>query len=173
MPRPTAIGFFVLAYLGGMMNAAEKPPMLKITTKRDTDKVDVKAENGKTVLSIESPFGISQAVIERTDETWPDGMVLRLHVKGLESFRVSNGKVTINAAMSGQDNVRQWKDANEDSLLDAGSPYRMEIRMVGSDGKSARGVPLRDGYFEILLPKAFFEVNPKSVTVNWIDFYRS
>jgi hypothetical protein len=30
----------------------------------------------------------------------------------------------------------------------------------------------KDGYFEMALPKAFFEGNPKSITLNWIDFYR-
>ena len=177
MQRPIGIALFVAASLVGMMNvipaADEKPPKFRITTKRDTDKVEVKVEKDKTVISVHSPFGISQAVIERTDEMWPEGVVLRLHLKGLENFRASNGKVTLNAAASGQDNVRQWKDAKEDSPLDSTSPYWMESRMVGSDGKLAKVVPLKDGYFEIQLPRAFFEGNPKSVTVSWIDFYRT
>jgi hypothetical protein len=39
-------------------------------------------------------------------------------------------------------------------------------------GKPAKELPLKDGYFEIALPKAFFDGNPKTVTLNWIDFYR-
>lgn len=49
----------------------------------------------------------------------------------------------------------------------------MNIRMVGNDGKPAKTIPLKDGYFEMQLPKAFIEENPKSITVNWIDFYRN
>jgi hypothetical protein len=49
----------------------------------------------------------------------------------------------------------------------------MQIRMIGSDGKAAKIIPLKDGDFEIQLPKAFFEGNPKSIMVNWIDFYRN
>ena len=60
----------------------------------------------------------------------------------------------------------------EDSPLDAHSPYWMEILMFGGDGKPAKTIPLKDGYFEMQLPKAFFEDNPKSITVNWIDFSR-
>jgi hypothetical protein len=48
----------------------------------------------------------------------------------------------------------------------------MEIRMVGKDGKPAEAIPLVNGYIEMRLPKAFFRDNPKSITVNWIDFYR-
>lgn len=176
MQRPISIAFLVAPFLIGMVNvvpaADQKPPEFKITTKRDTDKVDVEVEKGSTVLSVHSPFGISQAVIERTDEKWPEQLVLRLHLKGLENFRASNGRVTLNAAISGQD-VRQWKDTREDSPLDATSPYWMETRMVGSDGKPAQVVPLKEGHFELRLPKAFFENNPKSITLNWIDFYRS
>jgi hypothetical protein len=34
-------------------------------------------------------------------------------------------------------------------------------------GKPANESPLNDGYFEIQLPKAFFEGKPNSITVDW------
>ena len=150
-----------------------KETQFKITTKRDNDKVEVQVESGKTVFSVHSPFGISQTVIERTDENWSDIVMLRLHLKGLENFKISNGIITLEAAVSSQDGkLRLWKDGKEDEPLDAKSPHWMEIRMVGNDGKPTTTIPLKDGYFEIQLPKALFEDNPKSITVNWIDFYR-
>ena len=150
-----------------------KETQLKITTKRDNDKVEVKVESNKAVFSVHSPFGISQTVIERTDGNWPDIVMLRLHLKGLENFKVSNGNMKLEATVSSQDGkVRLWKDGKEDSPLDAKSPYWTEIRMFSDDGKPTTTIPLQDGYFEIQLPKAFFEDNPKSITVNWIDFYR-
>jgi hypothetical protein len=152
---------------------ALKEMQFKITTKRDNDKVDVKVESDKGVFSVRSPFGISQTVIERTSGTWPDVVLLQLHLKGLENFKVTNGKITLEAAVSSQDGkVRLWKDGKEDSPLDSKSPYWMEIRAVGSDGEPAKVVPLNDGYFEMQLPKTIFEDNPQSITVNWIDFYR-
>ena len=154
----------------GCTNAVEEP-QFKITTKRDNDKVEVNVEKDKTVVSVHSPFGISQAGIERTNEKWPDIVMLRLHLKGLETFKVTNGTVTLESAGSGQ-GERQWKDGKEDSLLDVKSSFWMEMRMVGNDGKLATIIPLKDGYFEIKLPNALFEGNPKSITVNWIDFYR-
>ncbi len=150
-----------------------KKTQFKITTKRDNDKVDVKVEQDTTVFSVHSPFGISQTVIDRTDGNWPDIVMLRLHLKGLENFKVSNGIITLEAAVSSQDGkLRLWKDGKEDSHLDAKSPYWTEIRMFGDDGKPVKTIPLKDGYFEIQLPKALLEDNPKSITVNWIDFYR-
>ena len=150
-----------------------KEPQFKITTKRDNDMVDVEVKDASMVFSVHSSFGISQAVIESTIGNWPDTMILQLHLKGLENFKVTNGKVTLEAAVSSQDGkVRLWKDGKEDSPLDSKSPYWMEIRMVSDDGKPTTTIPLTEGYFEIQLPKALFEDNPKSITVNWIDFYR-
>ena len=165
----------VAVNVGDVVTADNESPPFKITTKRDNDKVEIKVEKDQALFSIHSPIGISQAVIERVNEKWPDVIVLRLHLKGLESFRISNGKVTVEASVSSHDDkerVRLWRDGKEDSPLDAKSPYWMEIRMIGDDGKPVKTIPLKNGHFQIQLPKAFFEDNPKSITIDWIDFYR-
>jgi hypothetical protein len=154
----------------------DQPPTFKITTKRDSDKVDVKIDKEKALFSIHSPFGISQATIERTEEKWPNSVAIRLHLKGLSSFRSFNGKVRIDAAVAMPKDklqVRIWKDGQEDMPLDAKSPYWINIQMVGADGKTGKEIPLKDGYFELRMPQALFESNPKSITIHWIDFYRN
>jgi hypothetical protein len=153
----------------------DQPAKFKITTKRKDDSLEVWADKGKVVFIIKSPFGISQAVIERQGDKWSDAVVLRLHLKGLESFRASNSKVTLDAAASSHDGklkVRIWKDGKEDAPLDNKNAFWTDIRIMGDDGKSAKELPLKDGYFEMSLPKALFEGQPKSITLNWIDFYR-
>jgi hypothetical protein len=138
--------------------------------------VDVKTEKDKVIVSVQSPFGISHADIERAGEMWPDAVVVRLRLKGLENFKVTSGKVKLEGSASLRDGkavVRLWKDGKEDEPLDAKSPFWMEVRIVGGDGKQAKEIPLKGGYFELPLPKAFFEGNPKAITVNWIDFYRN
>ena len=114
-------------------------------------------------------------MIERTEDKWPNPVVMRLHLKGLENLRIANGMVTLEAAVSSHAEklrVRIWKDKKEDALLDSKSPYWMEIRSIGNDGKPTNVIPLRDGYFEKQLPKAFLEDNSKAIVIHWIDFYR-
>src|SRR4051812_23389234 len=90
--------------LGDDRDASERQPAgFKITTRRADDAVAVRAEKDRTVVAVRSPFGISQAVLERLGDTWPDSLVLRLHLKGLEGFRASNGHVTLDAAVSVQE----------------------------------------------------------------------
>jgi hypothetical protein len=148
----------------------------KIKIKRKDDSVEVRADKDKTLFAVKSPSGIGRAVIERQADTWPKAVVLRLHLKGLEGLRASNGKVTLDAAVSVRDGkvqVRLWKDGKEDPPLDSKSPFWTDIRIVGGDGKPGRELPLKDGYFEAALPRAFFEGDPKAITLSWIDFYRN
>jgi len=175
---PMKVAFVALVLLvgaGSLAVAAEQPITFKVTTKKVGDAVEVQVEKDRTVFSVKSPFGISQAVIERKEDKWPAAVVLRLHLKGLESFRASNGKVTLDAAVSieeGMVKVRMWKDGKEDLPLDEISPFWMDIRILGSDGKPPKELLLKDGYFEMALPRAFFQGNPKTITLYWIDFYR-
>jgi hypothetical protein len=155
--------------------AAQETPRFKVSLRRADDSSAIVVEKERTVFTLKSPFGISQAVIERLDEKWPRAMVVRLHLKGLESFRADNGKTTVNAAVSMRDGkiaLRQWLGDKETPGLDEKSPYWMAVRMIGNDGKPATQLPLKDGYFEVLLPEAFFTDNPRSITLQWIDFHR-
>jgi hypothetical protein len=105
--------------------ADDQPPNFKITTKRKDDSVEVRREKGRAVFIVTSPFGISQATVERQEETWPKEVAVRLRLKGPSSFRTSNGKVTVNTAVSvqeGKPKVRLWKDGKEDAPLDEKSP---------------------------------------------------
>lgn len=154
---------------------SDVPARFKITTKKKDDTVQVRPEKDKTVFIVQCPSGIGQAVIERQEKTWPKLVVLRLHLKGLSSFRASNGRVRLDAAVSiqeGKVKVRLWKDGKEDALLGEKSPFWTDIRIVGDDGKPAKAIPLKNGYFEVALPRVFSEEQPRSITLNWIDFYR-
>jgi hypothetical protein len=178
MSHLLAVTFLLLPAIAGMTNcvtAYGDDPAFTISTKRDDDKVEVKAEEGKARFSVHSPFGISQVVIERIGNNWPDIVTLRLHLKGLEHFQVTNGTDTLVVALSshqGKQQTRLWLNDKEDSPLNVKSPFWMTVCMVGEDGKPAETIPLVNGHFEMRLPKALFEGNPKSISINWIDFYR-
>src|SRR5262245_15178035 len=81
----------------------DHPAKFKITTKRQDDWVELRVEKDKAVFSVHSPFGISQVVIERLEEMWPKEVMVRLHLKGLENFRATNGKVKLEASVSIQE----------------------------------------------------------------------
>jgi hypothetical protein len=170
---PVLVGDTVAADKDDTKKAAEK---YKITTKKADDVVDVQAEKDKVIFDVKSPSGISQAVIERLEDKWPESVVLRVRLKALESFKADNGKVILQAAVSSADlktKLKLIKDGKAGDALDEKSPYWMDVRAIGADGKPAKEIPLKNGYFEMTMPKALLEGNPKSLTLNWIDLYRN
>ena len=163
-----------LVVLIAALNGIADEPAFKITTNRSDDRVEVKSVDDKAVVIIRSPLGISHATIERTAEQWPEKVVIQLQLKGLENLKLSNERLKLEASISSHDaSARLWKDAKEDSPLDPKSPYWMETRMLDNDGAPTKAVPLKDGCFEMQIPKKFFEGNPKSFKVEWIDFFRN
>ena len=154
---------------------AHPAPTFTMETNRSDDKIELTSEPDQTIFSIRSPFGISRVSIERNEPKWPNTILLRLHLSGLESLQLSNGLSTLDASVSSSNEepqVRVWRDQTEDQPLDRSSSYWMEIRMFASDKARSNKIPLKDGYFEMQLPSAFLESNPKSIEVRWIDFYR-
>jgi hypothetical protein len=147
----------------------------KITTRRLEDVVQVQVDKDQTVFAVRGPLGISNADIERLGANWPQAVMLRLHMRGLESLRASNGHVTLHASLAaaeGKTTVHLWHGESEQTDLDEKSPYWMDVRALAGDGTLAKAMPANNGYFEFKLPKAFFAGNPKSITRRWIDFYR-
>jgi hypothetical protein len=149
-------------------------PTFKIATGRTNDRVDVKCEKDNVTFLFRSPLGISNATIEREHEHWPEKVTIQLQLSGLEKLKLSTELHKIEATVSSHTgDVRLWKDGKEDTPLNQKSPFWMDVRILDRDGKPTKTIPLRDGYFEMRLPKMFFDGNPRSITVNWLDFYRN
>ncbi len=84
----------------GLCAGDEQPANFKCSTRRDNDHLKVTVENGKTLISVTSPAGISGATIKRQDAAWPKVIVLRLHLAGLENFRATCGNASLVASVS-------------------------------------------------------------------------
>lgn len=154
--------------------AADEVPLFEIVTKRTEDRVEVKSVKEKSVLSIFSEAGVGHALIKRNEDKWPDTILLRFHLRGLEHFDITNGKVKLSGAVSSQDwSTRVWRDDRETMLLDSHSPYWMEIQIVDREGRPTATDVGKLRYVELSLPTAFLEDNPDSIQINWIDFYRN
>jgi hypothetical protein len=166
----------LVVHQSGVCSGDDKQPPFTVATKRNDDRVEVTVEQGKAIFTVHSPFGISDAVIERQEANWPDAVVLRLRLKGLERFRITNGKTTLDASVSQRDGTFQrriWAGGKEDRPLESTSQNWFDIRILGEDGSPAKALPMNGGYFELRLPKGIMDGNPQSITVNWVDFYRN
>ena len=166
----------LIAFTGFALSAGE-PSSFKISTQRADDRVETSLADGAALVSIHSPMGISHATVQRVADCWPRQLTVQLHLRGLENLRIGNGQITIETRAPSRDQehlCQMWKDntANERLALDTHSPYWIEIRMPGKDVKPNGLVPRDERYYELRLPPALLEENPKAISIGWIDFYR-
>ncbi len=147
-------------------------PHLQATVGRSDTRIRFVTENQKTVIDISSSSGIGKATIKRQSDQWPQSILARLHLRGLESFKVGlrNFAVEWSVASTAQNGSRvSLRTRVQETALGQESPYYTQVRIVGGNQK----IPLHDGYFEVPLPAKLLDRNPSAITLSWIDFYRN
>ena len=149
-----------------------------IVTLKQDDRVAVRLEGDSTIFIVTSPSGIGRMTIERADSKWPKSMIVRLNLKGLEGFGVSDGLVSIRGEVpvptrGAGIQPRVWLEGQENQPMTQNHPHWISIRRRTAERKSPEPESAPDGYFELTLPPALFRESPKSISVSWVDFYRS
>lgn len=148
-----------------------------VKCRKDDDCVKVSAEGGKTILSVTSKSGIGEATVELKGARWPQQLVLRFYLGGLESLTISCGEQHLSVSvLSHSGNTRLFrlpKGSGEGPQLDKASPYWMEIHTLDAEGKPTKGLPPKGGWFEMTVPKPLLKDEVKVLKLRWIDFYRS
>ena len=158
-----------------LTNSSEKSNGITVSTKRNNDKVIISTESNRTVVDIYSPFGISSANLSSVDSRWRKPLVLRLHLSGLESLRITIGNLTISTCI----NTSLTRCGTSFSIngkkpfrVKENDPFWIPIEIVNRQKPGHCGIPLKDGYFEVTIPEVLLKNNPGKLVVSWIDFYR-
>jgi hypothetical protein len=165
----------LLAGCAASPGATDPPaPVFAVAAEGEGNELGVSAEGETTVIDVRSPGGLGAATVELVSGTPPERVLLRLHLQGLEEFRLSFGETTIAASVSSGDSRSVFQrvvspDGGEQSVA-PGSPYWMDVAIV-SDPATPR-LPLEPGYFEIALPQGLLRDGPRAFSFRWIDFYR-
>ena len=153
--------------------AAEMKLRANATVKKSEDQVIAVVRDGGTAFCVRSPRGIGSATIQR--EAWPDQVRLRLHLRGLEELTIRSDSMALKASVlshSGHRRMLRVVNDGQEKDVEEGGPYWTEIKTFDSNGKQVQGWPGEGGYFEMLVPQRLLEAQPKSLDVDWIDFYR-
>jgi hypothetical protein len=106
-------------------------------------------ERSKTIFDVKSGFGIGGGKIKLATGEWPEKVLVRLHLTGLEGFSVSNG----NQSLTRSD---------------------LDIRMLDSKGnvKEGRYLLKTKGYYEAVVPPSLLGPEVKELQISGVDFYR-
>ena len=149
-------------------------PRFAIAADSDGNEVTVSAEGETTLIEVHSQSGIGSATVELVSGAPSQNIVLRLHLKGLEQFRLLYDETVVTASVAGNDigsiiESATLSEGGEYSIT-PDSPLWLHIRIVSS--RVAPDIPLDQGHFEITLPRDFLHDEHRSFSIRWIDFYR-
>lgn len=140
---------------------ANRPPQFNAAADKD-NQLSLSIENETAVIDVQSPGGIGEADIEFLSGSYPAQIILRLHIKKLEGFKLTYGNTMVSASSSGtSDTVTQ-------SLIQADGSERT----VTSSSPLWMDIQPEQEYLEIKLPTALTQEKPGSFSFQWVDFYR-
>jgi len=143
---------------------------------RETSNSVVSGSSDEVIIPINSQQGIGSAIIKPVTQ-WPKRVELHLHLKGLESIEIDNGKSVIASSYSLHHRSTYVSPSGTPARQDPKNkvkeshPFSLRITPVSRQPDSGPSIPL-DGYFKIEIPGEFLKNRPGSFKVNWIDFYR-
>ena len=163
--------FLLVSCAGQSANAQAGDPTFLISTKNKEDRVDVQFKDGVAVFDVYSPGGIGAATIQLETGSMPEQIIVRLHLMGLEEFRITSAGDGIKASVSSSDpSKRNIHEIGSEMPILPVDPLWMQVDVVTA--QSEKKIPLEDGYFEITVPRGFIRQAGDSFGVEWIDFYR-
>ena len=141
------------------------------------DEIIVSPEGNLTVLDLHSKSGIGQAEISSVDGKWQRPLIIRLHLRGLESLRVNNREFTIATSVLSRPPYRQLCEVfpvagQKGFPVEEVDPFWIPLRIANRKEQGRRVIPLEEGYFEVTLPDVLLEGNPETLFIQWIDFFR-
>ena len=127
-----------------------QPLQLKIThLQHKTDKLELSVNRDVAVLEVSSESGIGTGVVERVQGRWPDRLIVRLYLRGLEGFSVSNGTVRF-----------EKSDLSVKVFDEYGKPLTQKYLLH------------ENGYYEVQVPASIMVTDISSIEFQWVDFYR-
>lgn len=112
------------------------------------DCVHILKDKGRTVFDVLCKLGIGSAKIVLVEGSWPERMVVQLHLSALEGFIVTNNKLRF---------LRNMLDVtaydNKGNLFE--QKYLLEKR----------------GFYEVKLPTVLFDKDTREIKITWVEFY--
>ena len=139
--------------------------------------IAVEEKAGRTIVDVRSAFGIGRMKLSATNNQWPTTLVLRLHLRGLESLHIDNGTSSIDISILSYQSHRQLCEVihtpgERRQSVDEESSFWMPVQIKNTKTTAQPKIPLENGYFEATLPAVLLKDKPKTLSIRWIDFYR-
>ena len=166
----------------GCAGARTDTNMIAVTLdKASEDTATVRVEDGRAVIDVTSPSGIGGLTATLSGGKWPEEVVVRLRLRGLERLEIGYSNILLSTGVSSTgdpDPPLILTVVDEEGNVQRASPsadiYYPTIRFVdGSQALATLTFPLPEGtVIEVVMPPHFHQQEQTSFWMQWIDFYR-
>jgi hypothetical protein len=141
--------------------------MIDVTFDREKgSSADVTYADGRVFIDVADSWGINGLSARLEEGEWPEEVVVRLRLRGLERLEIHYGNYTIATG-------RSSNDSPDPPLI---------LTVIDEQGRAQSASPSAYNYypdirrteagFEIALPPHFHQDDYPSFSLQWIDFYR-
>ncbi|MFO0884107.1 MAG: hypothetical protein U0894_07975 [Pirellulales bacterium] len=130
-----------------------------------------KGDGEAALLKITCPKGIDKIAIRPEKGRWPQEVRLQLQLQGLEHLALRTDKHDLQFSVSStapHESTCVLSADGKEQALHSNHPLFAKVKLHGPKAS----LPLRDGYFELIIPAALLQANPPQIAIEWIDFYR-
>ena len=186
-PRSLLLTLTLVTILASWLTACAPPdsvsPAFDVVPHKPETAIAYRVEGDAVIFDIFSQSGIGGADVSLTAGAMPKQVLLRFHLKGMESLKFAYGEsilsnetvislaVSSSGAHDARETVTQGGDRAQETPLSPDSPYWMDVSIIAAEGATA-SIPLADGYFEVTPPADFLHGDYQDFTLEWIEFYR-
>jgi hypothetical protein len=157
--------------LAACVAVSSQPITYSVTPGKDDAEVTYQVSGGDVIIEVRSRSGIGSAQLSQTGGGAPATVTMRLYLKGLEQFTFQYPGATVTAAVSSHEGTVSESVSVQGGAgqpIGPDSPYWMPVKINAAD----TSIPLKDGHFEVQVPKDFLATASREFTLRWVDFYR-
>ena len=149
-------------------------PVFSVTAQGEGNELTVNTQGDTTVFDVYSRSGIGSGAVEFISGEPPKNIVIRLHLEGLEEFRLSYEEMMVIASVSSASDHEVFQSiitsTGSEQPIFSDSLFWMDVKEI-SDQAASPGTS-ESGYFEITLPEEVIQEGYRSFSIRWIDFFR-
>ena len=148
-------------------------PEYQVTNNQPSSEVTVSNEANTAIVEVFSDNGIGSASVMLVNGEWPESIVMRFHLQGLESLQFSYGDTMIDLSVNTQHMILQsvTSAGGTNEAIEEDSEFWLPVTFVDSEG-TEKDEPTAGGIIVVSAPADFYFENLTEFTINWIDFYR-
>ena len=154
-------------------NNVSSSSQIEVRTDREDAQISFVTEGNTGTVDVHSESGIGRSQVNLVSGQWPERLILRFHLSGLEGMQFQYGDTTVSVSVNRSSHVIHNVTTSDKSQrpINEESTFWMPVRIVTPNG-IASTIPLADGVIEVEAPRDFLDDDFSNFTLEWVDFYR-